>query len=343
MTDHYMVSMILLAYNQESFVAKAVSGALAQTYSPLEIIISDDYSVDRTFEEIQECVKPYNGPHKVTVRQNLENIGVNEHVNVVMREAHGDLIIIASGDDISLPDRVSDIVDVWKTGALGVYSNAIIIDADGNQKNTIAHEAYAGLTNWKDMVQLGSHGSWGCAYAWDRKVFDVFGDVPLNVVGEDASIPFRCALLGTVSYLKQPLVLYRDHGKNLSFWARLKGCHKKEMMTLSIESLWQLQIHYENWVDDVRVAYEHGYINKEELDWAVVLLEDHIQLKKEQMKMMGSGVPNLLMRFGIIVLKACSSRQPAYWIRHSLSIVLQYRFPECRRILLKLKSRGQHA
>jgi cellulose synthase/poly-beta-1,6-N-acetylglucosamine synthase-like glycosyltransferase len=36
-----LVSFILLTYNQERFVNEAVEGALAQTYTPLEIIISD--------------------------------------------------------------------------------------------------------------------------------------------------------------------------------------------------------------------------------------------------------------------------------------------------------------
>ena len=42
------------AYKQEQFIREAVEAALAQTYSPLEIILSDDCSPDRTFEIMQE-------------------------------------------------------------------------------------------------------------------------------------------------------------------------------------------------------------------------------------------------------------------------------------------------
>ena len=38
------------AYNQERFIREAVESAFAQTYSPLEIVLSDDCSRDRTFE-----------------------------------------------------------------------------------------------------------------------------------------------------------------------------------------------------------------------------------------------------------------------------------------------------
>ena len=57
----------LLAYNQEPFIREAVEGALAQTYAPLEIILSDDCSTDRTFEIMQETVAAYRGPHKVVL------------------------------------------------------------------------------------------------------------------------------------------------------------------------------------------------------------------------------------------------------------------------------------
>ena len=44
-----LITFALMAYNQEQLIEEAVAGALAQTYSPLEIILSDDCSTDRTF------------------------------------------------------------------------------------------------------------------------------------------------------------------------------------------------------------------------------------------------------------------------------------------------------
>ena len=37
-----LISFILITYNQEDFVRDALDGAFNQTYSPLEIIITDD-------------------------------------------------------------------------------------------------------------------------------------------------------------------------------------------------------------------------------------------------------------------------------------------------------------
>ena len=49
-----LISFLLLTYNQENYIQDAINGALAQTYSPLEIIISDDCSTDGTYKKIEE-------------------------------------------------------------------------------------------------------------------------------------------------------------------------------------------------------------------------------------------------------------------------------------------------
>ena len=45
-----LVTLALITYRQERFVREAVRGVLAQTYSPLQVVISDDASPDATFE-----------------------------------------------------------------------------------------------------------------------------------------------------------------------------------------------------------------------------------------------------------------------------------------------------
>ena len=44
-------AMLLIAFNQEATIAEAIAGALAQTWSPLEIIVSDDAEVRTEFGE----------------------------------------------------------------------------------------------------------------------------------------------------------------------------------------------------------------------------------------------------------------------------------------------------
>ena len=55
--DRPVLTFAVVSCNQEQFVREAVEAALAQTYSPLEIILSDDCSDDRSFEIMQEMAE----------------------------------------------------------------------------------------------------------------------------------------------------------------------------------------------------------------------------------------------------------------------------------------------
>ncbi|MBK9785786.1 MAG: glycosyltransferase family 2 protein [Betaproteobacteria bacterium] len=102
-----LVTFALFAYNQEKYIREAVVGALQQDYSPIEIIISDDCSTDKTFEIIQELSEEYEGCAKIILNRNKKNVGLIGHINKVMDIASGELVIVAAKDDISLSDRVS--------------------------------------------------------------------------------------------------------------------------------------------------------------------------------------------------------------------------------------------
>ena len=81
-----LVTFALFSYNQEQFIRQAVESAFAQTYSPLEIILSDDFSSDGTFEIMQEMVAAYSGPHRVVLNQN-DNARLHA-IPVVVRHSH---------------------------------------------------------------------------------------------------------------------------------------------------------------------------------------------------------------------------------------------------------------
>ena len=85
--DRPPVTLFVLAYNQEALVRAAIEGAFAQTYQPLEIILSDDASPDGTFAVMQAMAAAYSGPHRVILNRNPANLGLTAHVSRVMAAA----------------------------------------------------------------------------------------------------------------------------------------------------------------------------------------------------------------------------------------------------------------
>ena len=105
-----LVTFALFAYNQEKFILEAVEGAFSQTYSPLEIILSDDCSSDQPYQIMHEMAARYEGPHSVIVRRSLVNRGLGLHFDDVCQTAKGQMLVVAAGDDISHSYRTSSLV-----------------------------------------------------------------------------------------------------------------------------------------------------------------------------------------------------------------------------------------
>ena len=116
------MTFALFAYNQEKYIREAIEGAFAQTYEPLEIILSDDCSTDRTFEIMQEMAGGYSGQHTVRIRQSEQNVGTLSHVLSVAREAKGDIFVVAAGDDVSKPERTNTIVSAFRDTKADILS-----------------------------------------------------------------------------------------------------------------------------------------------------------------------------------------------------------------------------
>jgi len=175
MPSNPLITFILFSYNQESFIRESVHAALKQTYSPLEIILSDDCSMDDTFTIMEEMAAAYRGPHKIVINQNQENLGIVPHLNKLFMEfAHGELVVLAAGDDVSYSFRTESLVEAWlKNGKpSGVGSRYCEIDGKGekipeeNRYDEESHLDKCRLLDGADNVKrtLIFLGNGGCSY-----------------------------------------------------------------------------------------------------------------------------------------------------------------------------------
>jgi glycosyltransferase involved in cell wall biosynthesis len=212
-------TICVVSYNQESYIKESVQSALNQDYPNLEVIISDDASTDGTFEIIENVVSNYNGPHKVIVNRNNKNMGVIEHINfVVFNLINTQYFILQAGDDISLSNRVSEIMKVFiNEKPSSICTNAIKIDEHNNEygqfikDNTILERK----RYLKDFLIQGSN-AFGASMAYDIEIFRFFGQIPLTVRNEDFILNARASLLNGMKFHNKNLIKYRIHEESLS-------------------------------------------------------------------------------------------------------------------------------
>jgi glycosyltransferase involved in cell wall biosynthesis len=209
-----LVSLLLIAFRQPETVGTAVAAALAQSYSPLEIIVSDDASPDTTFAAMQAALAGYHGPHTVRLNRNARNLGIGAHLSHLAAKARGELLVVAAGDDVSLPERCEHIVAAWLAHDRRpdlIASALIDLDADGAAHGKIVPDDLGTYRSAADWLARPPHVV-GAAHAWSRRLFDRFGPLAEGVVGEDLIMVLRAILSGGAISLPEPLVGYRRGG-----------------------------------------------------------------------------------------------------------------------------------
>lgn len=202
-----LVTFAVIAYNQEEFVREAVEGAFAQTYEPLEIILSDDCSSDCT-SEVMECLSSsYTGPHKVILRKGDKNLGIAEHINSIAKLANGEVIVMAAGDDISDKSRTERIIKEFASSAEveAVFSGYETVPAQCKRKKPSLSPEFSTA----EILSLGGGVDKGATYAYSRDCFFWPAPLPGWIISEDRILPLRASLLGKIRYIDAPLVKYR--------------------------------------------------------------------------------------------------------------------------------------
>lgn len=235
MNKNPLVSLKILTYNHENFILDCLEGAISQTYSPLEIVISDDCSLDRTYDILEEFVGNYKGPHKFVINRNKENLGIARNLKKAIDMCSGELIVNQAGDDISLPNRVQVIFDTWNKSnytICGFFTNAIFINAKGESKGTYFSPNVKYISKLEEFEQtkfnlahLFEPYVWmlGATSAFERKIYEDFDPIDSRVKQEDGVLSFRSLLMGGLCYIHEPVVKYRRHDGAISNSTNFKG------------------------------------------------------------------------------------------------------------------------
>ena len=91
------ISVLVICYNQEKVIARAMDSLLAQKDYIYEICVSDDCSKDKTWDILQEYDKRYSGLFKLN--RNNPNLGIFENIEKTWEMATGDIVYRLAGDD----------------------------------------------------------------------------------------------------------------------------------------------------------------------------------------------------------------------------------------------------
>lgn len=97
------VTVAITAFNAERTIVRALTSALSQTLRPVEILVVDDGSSDRTTAIVEGMASEHG---RIRLIRHPENLGVAVARNRLIAEAKGDVLAFFDDDDESLPRRL---------------------------------------------------------------------------------------------------------------------------------------------------------------------------------------------------------------------------------------------
>ncbi|MDR1563967.1 MAG: glycosyltransferase [Oscillospiraceae bacterium] len=96
-----LVTVLMPAYNVETYINQAIDSVLSQSYSDFEFIIVEDCSTDNTLKLIEAHKDP-----RITLIRNQENLGLIRTLNKGLEYVHGKYVVRFDSDDVMLPGRI---------------------------------------------------------------------------------------------------------------------------------------------------------------------------------------------------------------------------------------------
>ena len=212
------VSCVLVSYNQEKFILDAIHSIFSQSYKNFELIIVDDCSTDSTFDKIYEYISNLSLINRKKIKsivKNACNIGVTANFDKAFSFCSHDIVVVFAGDDISLPERLSTIVQHFTRylGCAAYCSRYIPIDKNNHHIYNYPSKKYElfGFISLKrylvDKLLFNRYSFNGCSAAYRKSSLCTTTNRGINA--EDAILIFYALLKGNVFLDRNTLIQYR--------------------------------------------------------------------------------------------------------------------------------------
>jgi glycosyltransferase involved in cell wall biosynthesis len=216
-----LVSIIITNYNYARYLRAAVDSALAQIYSPVEVIVVDDGSTDESRQVIESYDQRIASIFKA-------NGGHGSAFNAGFAASRGEIVMFLDADDELLPEAVDLVVKQWRPGVTKAQFQLEMIDELGKPLGSLWPPFDGFIPNGDIRDRIARFGEYpfpptsGNAYARSAVSRLMPLDESIWVQAAEKSLVFLTPFFGDVVSLRAPLGRYRIHATNDS---RFKGRH----------------------------------------------------------------------------------------------------------------------
>lgn len=205
-----MISVCIATYNGEKYIEEQLVSILKQIGSEDEVIISDDGSKDNTKKIVDSL-----GDKRIRFIENHRKHGFTHNFENALLNAKGEYIFLSDQDDVWMDNKVSVMMHALKDVEF-VTHDCITVD---NSWNVLSESRFDDFNIKTGFINhLIKSRFLGCCMAFKRVLLDASLPFPENdfLIEHDIWLAAMAFLYFKVTIIKEPLIYYRRHGKNVS-------------------------------------------------------------------------------------------------------------------------------
>jgi len=265
-----MITVLMAAYNGEKYIGEQIESIINQTFTDWNLIVKDDSSTDNTLQIANDYAVKY--PEKIKVlTQNMNTGNASDNFFSMLKYADGKYIMFADDDDVWIPEKMSMSLKMMEHMEIKygtdkpflVHSDLEVVDAKMQRvsKSLFALQKLDKKHNSINYL-LAQNIVTGCTMMVNRRLLDMVGDSPENVIIHDWWFALVASAFGKIGLIECQTVKYRQHGKNLIgaknaksiryYFNRIRtiGQTKKEMDATCVQAKeflkrYEIQMHHD--------------------------------------------------------------------------------------------------
>ena len=243
--------VLLAIHNGQKFLEKQIQSLLRQTYLEFDLWILDDASSDPSMPLCRKLLEKFSS--KIYFLENSTPSGPTQAFQKLLKAALESKkpiyknFFFCDQDDIWAPDKIElSLEELNKIHGPGlIHSDLSLIGPTDEVLASSLHKKLGlknleGLGFWNFLV--AQNVITGCSLAVNRELAEISLPIPNSALMHDHWLGLVASFSGSLTYLPQKLVFYRQHSNNASGGMGERGFFKKLLRHICFPQLWKKKI-----------------------------------------------------------------------------------------------------
>ncbi|WP_010663466.1 glycosyltransferase family 2 protein [Marinilabilia salmonicolor] len=212
-----LVSVWMITYNHESYIAKAIEGVLMQKTNFLfQLVIGDDNSTDNTASIIRNFKLRY--PKIIKAAHNNPNLGMIPNMIKTLEKCTGKYIAMCEGDDYwTDPNKLQKQVDFLESHPeySGTAHQSLVKHENSDKAPSLFRNHNKIVIKLKDL--FGDRLFHTASLMFRAEILKN-NTLPTNITAGDRALFMLVAIFGKIHYSNEAMCCYRKNNTGISTW-----------------------------------------------------------------------------------------------------------------------------